>query len=339
MTPLLVAILVLLCLLGLGLIYILLRVVRLDSAPNTLSQLREFAQRQDMTGSSLIDTTNEIRTSLNSAQRDLAGVQAHLQARQEQDKRNADALHWLETVIAGTKSKGMAGENILEVQFSQLPPDWQVRNYHVQGGMVEFGLRLPNNMVLPIDSKIPATSELRRFNEADDPELKRKAKDDIEREVLKRVAEVRKYLDPNLTIGFGLAVVPDGVYELCGEIVARASALNVLVINYSMFLPYILLTYKIALAACSDIDHYRLEGYIRSTQEVVSALQDKLEGSYKDSLKRLNNGRDEMAGLVSQLSASLANLRQYAVGAETPEALPENDEGEFTDAQTDGREQ
>ena len=51
------------------------------------------------------------------------------------------AIRRLETVIAGTQSKGAAGENILDVVFSKLPAEWQVRNFPVGNKSVEFGLR------------------------------------------------------------------------------------------------------------------------------------------------------------------------------------------------------
>lgn len=341
MTPWQVVILVLLCALGLGMVYILIRLLRLENAPADLVHLREMAQRQDMTGSSLIETTNEIRSELISAQRDLAALQSELKARQELERRNADALRRMEMVIAGTQSKGAAGEHILEAIFSQLPAEWQVRNYRVRGGVVEFGLRLPNGMVLPIDSKIPATEELARFHAAETDEIRQKLKGDIEKEVLRRVAEVRKYLDPDLTIGLGLAVVPDGVYELCGAVLGKASAVNVLVINYSLFLPYILLTYKIALAASADIDHYRLEGYLRGSEELIGKLEARLTGSYDASIRQLGNSRDEMLGMVSQLRAGLLNLRQFSI-AEVSEPYAQGIPGTYNDKHDthtdDGRE-
>lgn len=308
-----VVILGLLCVLGLGMVYLVIRLFRLENAPSDLMHLREMAQRQDMTGSSLIETTNEIRSELVSAQRDLAALQSELKARQELERRNADALRRMEMVIAGTQSKGAAGEHILEAIFCQLPVEWQVRNYRVQGGVVEFGLRLPNGMVLPIDSKIPATEQLARFLAAETAEVRQKLRGEIEKEVLRRVAEIRKYLDPDLTIGFGLAVVPDGVYELCGPVLGKASAVNVLVINYSLFLPYILLTYKIALAASADIDHYRLEGYLRGSEELMGQLEARLTGSFDASIRQLGNSRDEMLGMVSRLRAGLLALRQFSI--------------------------
>src|SRR5437870_230480 len=58
----------------------------------------------------------------------LAEVHTMLRSRQEIEGRTAESIRHLEMVIAGTQSKGAAGENIIEAVFAQLPPDWQVRN-------------------------------------------------------------------------------------------------------------------------------------------------------------------------------------------------------------------
>jgi DNA recombination protein RmuC len=88
----------------------------------------------------------------------LTDLQAQAQARVELEYRTAESVRRLEGVIAGTQSKGLAGENILEVVFSQLPPEWQLRDFKVKNKTVEVALGLPNNLILPIGSKGPATS-------------------------------------------------------------------------------------------------------------------------------------------------------------------------------------
>ena len=58
---------------------------------------------------------------------------------------------------------------MIEAMFSRLPAEWQVYDFRVAGGVVEFGLRLPNNLVLPIDHKWPAVDLLDRLAASDDP--------------------------------------------------------------------------------------------------------------------------------------------------------------------------
>lgn len=72
-----------------------------------------------------------VAQTVNNIQSDLAGLQAHVEARRELEQRTADSVRRLETVIAGTQSKGAAGENILEAVFNRLPVEWQIRDFKV----------------------------------------------------------------------------------------------------------------------------------------------------------------------------------------------------------------
>jgi DNA recombination protein RmuC len=64
----------------------------------------------------------------------------------------------------------------------------------VNGKSVEFGLRLPNGLVLTIDSKWPATHLIEQFIAADKPEEKKRLKAEIEHAI---------------TMPFRVAYVPD----------------------------------------------------------------------------------------------------------------------------------
>ena len=98
--------------------------------------------------------------------------------------------------------------------FSRLPAEWQVYDFRVAGGVVEFGLRLPNNLVLPIDHKWPAVDLLDRLAASDDPKEQAILQRQVQSAVRSKAMEVRKYIDPERTYGFGIAAVPDAVYEL-----------------------------------------------------------------------------------------------------------------------------
>ena len=98
--------------------------------------------------------------------------------------------------------------------FSRLPAEWQVYDFRVAGGVVEFGLRSPNNLVLPIDHKWPAVDLLDGLAASDDPNEQARLKRQVQSAVRSKVIEVRKYIDPERTYGFGIAAVPDAVYEL-----------------------------------------------------------------------------------------------------------------------------
>ena len=266
---------------------------------------------------------------------DLAELQAYTKAynraRQDLERRTADSVRRLEMVIAGTQTKGVAGENILETVFAKLPQEWQVRNFRVGDKAVEFALRLPNNLLLPIDSKWPATHLLEQFACCEDLEEQRRLKAQIEKAVLDKAREVRKYIDPNVTVNFGIAAVPDAVYDLSAGVQADVFQLNVVLIGYSMFVPYLLLVFQTILKTSQSIDMQRLDTYLRSADENIQTAQGELEGRFSRALTMLTNSRDELSVLLSKVRSGLTSVQISAArgtAAELPEGRADGEVGE-----------
>jgi len=269
--------------------------------------------------STLLEAAEAIRADLSRAREGLTELQTYAKARQEVEQRTAESVRRLETVITGTQSRGAAGENIVEVVFAKLPPDWQVRNFRVGSRYVEFGLRLPNRLILPIDSKWAATALLEQLASCDDPDERLKLKTQIEAVVLGKAREVKKYLDPALTVGFGVAAVPDAVYELCSGVQADVFRENVVLVGYSMFVPYLLLVFQTVLKTSQNVDLEKLHAYLDTAQASVRALQEELEGRFSRAITMLNNSRNDMSVHLSKVSSGLTSLQLNAGG---PGALP-----------------
>jgi DNA recombination protein RmuC len=258
------------------------------------------------------ETASVIQTALSRAQEDLVTLQAQAKARQELEFRTAESVRRLEGVIAGIQTKGAAGENIIDIVFAQLPSDWQVRNFRVGDKTVEFGLRLPNNLVLPIDSKWTATNLLDRFLSTDDIGEQQSLKSEIANAVLARAKEVRKYIDPNMTLDFAIAVVPDAIYDLCASAQVEAFRMNVVLISYGLFVPYLLLVFQTVLKTCQSIDLQRLNSYLESVQSNIEALQKELEGRFSRAITMLTNSRGEMSAHLSRIRGGLTSLQMGA---------------------------
>jgi len=267
-------------------------------------------------------TAGDIRTGLETAQKALASIQGHAAARMQQEQQTAESVRRLENIIAGTKSKGTAGENIMDLVFSQLPAEWQVRDFPIGNRSVEFGLRLPNNLILPIDSKWAATGLLEEFLAAPDPQEQQRIKGEIERAVLQKVREVRKYIDPSITVGFGIATVPDAVFDLCAKAQVESMRMNVVLLSYSMFVPYLLLTVETVLKTGRDVDLQKLMAYLDAAQQTVAALQTEMEGRLSRAITMLSNSRDEMRAMLGRISTGLAALQIGTGGTPEPPVLP-----------------
>lgn len=281
-----------------------------------LAELRTLA-------SGLSETTASIRNELARAKNDLTELQTIAKSRQELEIQTAESVRRLEAIIAGTQTKGAAGENILELVFAKLPIEWQARNFQVGGKPVEFGLRLPNNLILPIDSKWAATNLLERFVAASDIDEQQRLKASIEDAVLKKAKEVKKYIDPSVTVAFGVAVIPDAVYDLCAGVQTDVFQMNVVLVSYSMFIPYLLLVFHTMLKTSQSVDLQKLDAHLQTVQTSITALQAELDGRFSRTITMLNNSRDDMRAHISKVGSSLTSLQISVPMSTSSPALPE----------------
>ncbi|MGE5595872.1 MAG: DNA recombination protein RmuC, partial [Hyphomicrobiales bacterium] len=270
----------------------------------------------------LRESTESIRGELARAREGLTELQSRARARESLEDETARSIHRLEQVIAGTATKGAGGENLVELVFSRLPAEWQVRNFRVGNRTCEFGLRLPNGLVLPIDSKWPATSLLEQFSATEEPAEQQRLKAQIESAVLEKAREVRKYLNPEVTLNFGVAVVPDAVFELCGAVQGQCASESVVVVAHSMFVPYLLLVFQTVLRTSRDIDIEKLAAHIETAEQSLRMLQEEVEGRLSRAITMLGNSRDDLRLQVARASSGLA-----AIQARTD--LPAAGDGQF----------
>ncbi len=269
----------------------------------------------------LFITTRTMSEELTRTKNNLTELHAHLKSEQESERQIAKSVRRLEMIIAGTQTKGLAGENVVEVVFAKLPVEWQVRDFKVSGKIVEYALRLPNNLIMPIDSKWAATNLIEQFINTEDIQEQQKLKKSIEDTVIQKAKEVRKYIDPNTTISFGVAVVPDAVYDLCTSIQCEVFELNVVLISYSMFVPYLLLVFQTSLKSGQSIDLQKLDAYLKTAQESINSIQSELDGRFSKALTMMNNSRDEMRATLSKINGSLTGIQ---IGTGTVTTLPES---------------
>lgn len=280
-----------------------------DALRGDVTKVQLSLESTGTVASGLREATEAIRGELGKASDGIARLHEASQARHQLEASSAESLRRLEAVIAGAASKGAAGENLVDLVFSRLPMEWQLRNFRVNNKSVEFALRLPNGRALPIDSKWPATSLVEEFAAAETPEAAQRSKSRIETAVREKMREVQKYLDPELTHGFGMAVVPDAVYELCGEVRSEAFRLNVVLVGYSLFVPYLLLVYQTVAASNHDVDLERLSRVLREAESQLTSIADEIEGRFSKAITMLDNSRTDLRSTVAKVSTGLSSVR------------------------------
>ncbi len=248
-----------------------------------------------------------------------ASLNANVKARFEVEKQTADSIARLETIIAGSGSKGAAGERVLENLVSKLPTEWQVQNFRVGNKPVEFGLRLSNGLILPIDSKWAATDLLEQFSVSNDSAEQKKLREQIEKIIVNKAKEVNKYIDPSITTSFGVAVIPDAVYDICPTVNIETSKFHVVVVSYSMFLPYLLLVFDMILRTSRTIDTEKLNASVQAIQKSISEIGDEIENRYSKAIAMLEISKRELKVHVGKANNSLASIQMSSSQPSTSE--------------------
>jgi len=282
--------------------------------------------QESLTGN-LTATHQGLRAEIAQTRELLAQIQAADQIRERHEQEAWDVLKRLEAVLAGTKSRGIAGENILGTILAQLPPELREMNLTINNKPVEFALRLPHGRLLPIDSKWPALSQLERLQEVEDPAERKAFVEEIQAEVKKKVREVTKYLDPDRTIQLGVLAVPDAVFELCVDAHVEAFKQGIVIISYTQAIPYLLSLLQVVLRFGTEIDTTRLSQALKTVGDALEKMDGEVDGRLSRTITQLQNSREE---LKAHLSRARQGVRGLHVEAGPAELLPASERPPIT---------
>ena len=276
-------------------------------------QARELAEvRAQLTlgGQSQESSQAELRDRLAQTQAVFESLRATMSARQQVEDEARHSLRRLEAVIAGSSTRGAAGENILEEALRHLPPDMVARNLWVAGKVVEFGLRLPGGKVMPLDSKWTSSAALEELSSPDcEPGRRAALAAQVEKEVEKRVREVGQYIDPTTTTPWALASVPDAAYAVCRQAFAEAHRRHVIIVGYSMTMPYLLALYQMHLQFARTVDMENLQAALMDVERQLDSLEGILENRLQRAVTMLQNAYGEGKQVSARIRASVHSIQ------------------------------
>jgi DNA recombination protein RmuC len=284
---------------------------------------QHLGQVQESLTGNLAAAQQGLRTEITQTRELVAQIQAADQIREKHEREAWDVLKRLETVLAGTKSRGIAGENILGTILAQLPAELRETNLTINNKPVEFALRLPHGRLLPIDSKWPAMSQLERLQEAEDPAVRKALADEIQSEVKKKIREVTKYLDPDRTIRLGVLAVPDAVFDLCVEAHVEAFKQGVVIISYTQVIPYLLSLLQVILRFGTQIDTARLSQALTTIADALEKMDNEVDGRLARTITQLQNSREDLKAHLSRARQGVRGLHVEASHAELPSSPEE----------------
>lgn len=231
------------------------------------------------------------------------------EVRREKEIEFLERIKRVDEIIAGTSAKGISGEEILRETFKKLPPEMIETNFTVSGKTVEFALILPNNKRLPIDSKWPAGNLILELEKESSPKKRKEIIGEIEKETIKRIKEVKQYIDPAVTWSQAIAAVPDSVYGVCREAHLRAREQDVILMPYSMVLPLLLYMYRLHLQYSVSIDIENLQNHLISISRNLDEMEDILENKIARGTTMVSNAYADYKQMIGRIRASLSELQ------------------------------
>src|SRR5487761_610592 len=270
----------------------------------------ELRSRLESGGQTQESRAAELRERLTQTQSVVEGLRSAITARQPVEEEARASLRRLESVIAGSSTRGAAGENILEETLRHLPPEMLQRNVWVGGKVVELALRLPGGKLLPIDSKWVASSALEQLAEPGlDAPRRAQLTAQVEREVERRGREVSQYIDPATTSPFALAVIPDAAYDACRGATIGAHKRHVMVVGYAMALPYLLTLYQLHLQFARTVDMEKLQSALIDVERHLDVLEGVLENKLQRAVTMLQNAYGEGKQVSARIRASAQSIQ------------------------------
>ena len=252
---------------------------------------------------------NVLHEELLKTQRTIENLKADYEARKILEEESRQMVKRLESVIVGSYSKGHAGENILNEIFKLFPGEMIAHNFNINGKVVEFGLVLSDKKVLPIDSKWPATNLLIALEDEQNEKVRLSIIEQIEREVGKRIKEVCQYIDPNVTAPWAIVAVPDAVFSVCKRAYLDAYKRHVILMSYSMTIPYILTFYSLHLQYSRSVDIENIQGHLLTIVRQLDEMEQVLENKIARGSTMLSNAYGEYKQLISRIRASVTYLQ------------------------------
>lgn len=294
---------------------------------NLVSSQSGFQDNLNQISRDFLKTTSDVKDKLSGeiseTKRIIDIFKTDYESRKDLEKNMQLSVQKIVEVFAGSRSRGASGERVLEEAFKMFPAGMIDYNFRVKGKPVEYALILSNNKRLPIDSKWPAMDLLAQINEAADPLKQQELEEEIEKQLLRKVREVTQYIDPVTTLPFALAAVPDAVMAVCKKAHVEAYRNQVILMAYSMTIPYILALYKMHLEYARSIDLENLEGYLSQIETHLNKIDQVLENSVSRGATMVANAYSDCKKFLGEIRGSLAYLKSLPENKEKTEFLRE----------------
>jgi hypothetical protein len=138
----------------------------------------------------------------------------------------------------------------------------------------------------------------------------------VARELRQRAREMAKYLDPERTLALAVLAVPDAVHAEAPEVRAEGWREGVLVVPYSLALPFVLSLYRLSVRFASAPGAEEVAAVLERLPGLLRRADEETEGRLSRALAQALNSRDALRGDLAEARRACARL----AGIDRPEA-------------------
>lgn len=227
-----------------------------------------------------------------------------------------------QNIFKSPKLRGQWGETSLEAVMGQFFPKelYNIQHYFKNGEAVDAVLKLPNNQLLPIDSKFN-WENFERMTQAEDEINRDIFRKNFLADIKKKIDEIAsKYIRPSEdTVDLALMYIPaEGVYY---EIVNQIKEADVSA--YARSKKIILVSPNTFYLTLSAIQHWFRDVQItKQTQEIIKRLSwiskdaEKLDYSFKRLGKHLSDAKSSFDDSEQRLELMVNRVQKVTGGKE-----------------------
>ncbi len=265
------------------------------------------------------DSQNGASRQLNEQMRSFTKETTEMRENLKQIQEKVQDVSSFQKIFKSPKLRGQWGEASLEYILSQhFPQELWKRQYSFSSGeTVDAILKLPNQKVLPIDSKFSSENFERMIN-ADSEEEKKRFREDFLRDLKARIDEISsKYIKPSEgTIEFALMYIPaEAIYY---EVMFGMREKDIA--SYAWNNKVVLTSPNTIYLTLRTIAHWFQDTQIsKQTQETLK----KLNGISRDAEKLNNNFRKLGGHLKNAVSAYDHSEKRLSLFSERVDKLLE----------------
>jgi DNA anti-recombination protein RmuC len=215
-----------------------------------------------------------------------------------------------EKILSGNQSKGALGEQFVAERLSNLPHEWYQRNVILPGGTVEFALRAPNKRWIPIDSQWTNTILVNKVEKANTESQRNSFRAEVHQAINKYALTAQKYVDKEHTLGFCIVAIPDSIFNLCVDIQPDLTRHNIVLISYSLLVPYILLIVNQHLKSIQTAESLEISQILSRTIAEIELIQKYIVINVTPPLEIASRQQTQYTRQKKELEQVHANINQ-----------------------------